>query len=799
MTLTGLVSAGLLVAAAAAPALAADGPAPSGTSTPGAQDAALPVSAVPDDLPSGVPAAALAVPATLPTAAGWTLPEPFPRTSGTGRHSGGVFAWSDFLFDDHGAGGPVPVPGTTPTMLAPAFGTATYPDGPAAANGADVFRTALGVTPDATSFRVDWTTLADPDVPVAVLGLGAADGPARAFPGGAGVSAAGLERAVVLSSRGAWLHDLAAGTVTDLVAAGAVVTVDEELGAFVLTAPRSALDLPDGVRLWLVAGLADASGEGLAPAEGVLPGASRVYNAAFRDYADEDVVGVDAGGAEYQNFWFERAQALALTAGDVTAFSVDVDVAGLRAGRSDPEPQPTGYSNRWYVSSLDPPGDGVDSDAEDLEPAYLGRVQPYAVDVPSGYDPATPASLTWMLHSLGVQHNQYGALDPQQRADTCEARGSICATTLGFGPAGWYFDEAELDFWEVWRDLADTYSLDPERTVLTGYSMGGYGTYSLGAAYPDLFAQAQMLAAPPLCGIRTSEDTVVSPAGPGPCTTAGSTTPLLPALRHVPFVVGHGAVDELVPVTSVLEHVAAADAAGLRYDFHLYPAAGHLAWAVSDGFTNESAALRLDERTVDPGTVDYPFYPQRVREDLGFGAGRRLLALRGRRARRGGRAAVPGHGGVRGAAGPGGHARGHRGGPAADRALPRPRHLPAPAVADDARPGSSRTAGRPHAGAGRDGDGRRRPRRSRARRRGLGAGGHRRAGARHRRGPRARHGAAARRAGRGHGGSGRPGCRGTCPATPSSPGPWSSRSRWCRRRRGRCCSRCSPSRPAVPC
>ena len=102
-----------------------------------------------------------------------------------------------------------------------------------------------------------------------------------------------------------------------------------------------------------------------------------------------------------------------------------------------------------------------DGSEGNFKPTLLERVQPYSVYVPSTYRPGTPMPLTWILHSLEVNYNQYGALDPQLMQQLCQDRGSICATTEGFGPAGWYYNEAETDFWQVWRSLADSFTLDP--------------------------------------------------------------------------------------------------------------------------------------------------------------------------------------------------------------------------------------------------------------------------------------------------------------------------------------------------
>src|SRR3989442_1021196 len=115
-----------------------------------------PAPTLPAGMPDGVPPAALKPEPTLPVPAGWPFPDAFPRTSGSVRLAGGALEWSDFLYDDHGAKGePVdfPVAG-----LATSTGTYTFPSDAAHMNGAAIFRTAAGLTPDASWWRVAWNT-----------------------------------------------------------------------------------------------------------------------------------------------------------------------------------------------------------------------------------------------------------------------------------------------------------------------------------------------------------------------------------------------------------------------------------------------------------------------------------------------------------------------------------------------------------------------------------------------------------------------------------------------------------------
>ena len=58
------------------------------------------------------------------------------------------------------------------------------------------------------------------------------------------------------------------------------------------------------------------------------------------------------------------------------------------------------------------------------------------------------------------------------------------------GPDGNYTGLAAPTSFEAMADVAAHYRLDPSRAALTGYSMGGIGTFQLGEQFPDLFGKA---------------------------------------------------------------------------------------------------------------------------------------------------------------------------------------------------------------------------------------------------------------------------------------------------------------------
>ncbi|HUO39478.1 MAG TPA: prolyl oligopeptidase family serine peptidase [Mycobacterium sp.] len=561
-------------------------------------------------MPEGVPQAALKPEPVLPVPAGWPFGEDFPRTCGTGRLVGGAVFWTDFLYDDHGATG---VAVSIPTGgLAPARGTYVYPPGPAARNGADIFRVAIGLTDTDTWWRIDWNTLIDASVPIALFTFDTGRGEATTdvWPAEAGVRSAGIDLALLVSGALATLIDPSTQERTPVKH-----TVDLESRSFLARVPRSVVEPAGTWTVRLAAGLANPAGDGFAqvPAtHGALPGQPNVYNVTFRTSAQETT---------HLNFWSDAAQAAALTDGDVSQFSLAVTWSDLAQRHTADEPVILGASTRWYVSSVEL-GQGVsEDDVLSTKPQFLGRVQPYSVCLPATYAPGRTLPLTLLLHSLALGQNQFAAIDPRLLDQVCDGRDSVVVTPLARGPSCWYLDEGELDVWEVWARVAEQLSTDPNRTVISGYSMGGYGAYRLGLAYPEVFAQAVVLAGPPTCGVRLLPDIDI-PANLDPeshCAREGDTWRLLVNARWLPFVIAHGLLDELVPFSSAAQQVFELDRLGYRYRFTVYPFEDHIAFVLQDKFNDPVSHMGTGLRQADPGHITYAWYPQLTRPDLGIG------------------------------------------------------------------------------------------------------------------------------------------------------------------------------------
>ena len=101
--------------------------------------------------------------------------------------------------------------------------------------------------------------------------------------------------------------------------------------------------------------------------------------------------------------------------------------------------------------------------------------------------------------------------------------------------------------------VAKRYAVDANRIYVTGYSMGGYGTWELAIAAPNRLA-----AIAPLCG------------GGDPARAS--------RLAAVPVWAFHGAKDDVVPVSATQRTVDAMEAAGAKPKSTVYEAMGHNIW-----------------------------------------------------------------------------------------------------------------------------------------------------------------------------------------------------------------------------
>lgn len=444
--------------------------------------------------------------------------------SGTSAYRSGEFLYQDFLYDDHGAEG-VPDPVDNPFLMefsfSPASGTLTYPKAPEfASNAADLVEFRVKPLDGETAFRLTMNTVVDSARTAFTIALGDSD-IARTWPHGAGVKS---PAAMFLTVHGDVASLIEANTGKEILPAPKV-KIDMLRRQFDVRVPHAAWN-PDRntVRMSAGFGLWDiASGSYLKPGltasesapGGMAPGGAALFNLAFRfnePFPDFKTYGL---GRSYVDSlaifkvapkmaWREYAQSQALRDGDVTPFFTVVDFSKLANRTEDDSGVPkSGKLNRIFASHF-APAQGLDftkmcgrlTEGGSCEGVFRGQLQPYSIYIPDRAQPKEGWGLTLLLHALGTNYNLFTNSKYQSSLGE-RGRGSLVITPLARGHDGDYTDYAEADVFEVWADVARHYPLDKAWSAITGFSMGGGGTYSLLARWPDLFGRGAGVAAVP--------------------------------------------------------------------------------------------------------------------------------------------------------------------------------------------------------------------------------------------------------------------------------------------------------------
>ncbi|MEA2352640.1 MAG: hypothetical protein QOJ14_1054 [Thermoleophilaceae bacterium] len=544
--------------------------------------------------------------------------------SGAVAYRKGEFLYQDFLYDDHGARlttDPAD-PSTAGNLFSKPNGTYTYPTDPRYANNAaDLVELRVKPLRKSTAFRVTLNTMKDPSLPAFSIAIGGKKGKTFEFPKGANVRTPARLFLTV--------HPAGSGMVGELVRAsnGKAVRgpapkvrvrrkrrqVEVRIAHKSWNPRRKTVRLAAGVGLWdkankrylLPQGSAGASTPGGA---GGASAPAAFYNVAFRRHEPAQKPTEGAAVITSAAWWRDRAQGTALAAGDISRFAARVSFRKLARHRRDERGVPkTGPLDRILPSHFEL-SQGIDFtqaciSAQSTCPGqYQGRLQPYAIYVPKQPRPKAGYGMTLLLHSLSAMYNQYLGTRNQSQIGR-RGGGSIVITPEARGPDEFYENYGAADVFDVWADVARHYRLDPAWTSISGYSMGGIGTFKLGAQFPDLFARAQ-----PVVGDESSNEVLAS-------------------FRNIPVLMWNTHGDELVNEGSFQQSGHTLDSFGYRYELHAHqPCANaacsalfpnHLELAVNDQYAPAAAFLGTAKVDRNPAHVTYVEDPSRNHAKLG--------------------------------------------------------------------------------------------------------------------------------------------------------------------------------------
>ena len=519
------------------------------------------------------------------------------------------FLYQGFLYDDHGAHeqlDPSDPRISTATFSQP-NGTYTYPTNPAySGNAANLVEFRVKPLARATAFRITLNTMRDPELIAFTVALGSRESPARPFPFGAHVRAparlfltvhpnANDKRlvATLRSATGRRTHGPSPAVKVDIHRRQIQVLIPHRAWN-----PRTrVVRMELGVGLWnkatraylLPGQTATATTPGGA---GTASKPAAFFDTAFRTHEPmtnlHELTSVPAA-AKSPTFWRDADQGTALAGGNISSLDALVNFRKLDRGVTDNRAVPrTGPMDRIMASHFEPvqgiaPGYSSTCAPGDSGCAYQGNLQPYAIYVPTKPAPARGYGLTLLLHALFTNYNLY--LSSRNQSEFAQSGpGSIVVTPEARGPDGNYTGLAGADVFEAMADVAAHYHLNPNRAALTGYSMGGIGTFQLGEQFPDLFGKAFSISGTDNTGMPEN-------------------------LRNLPILMWNMVADEEVPIDGPEQTASNLNALGYRYELDEFTPGEHNTFALNDEYGPAAEFLANDTLNRDPAHVTFSVDP----------------------------------------------------------------------------------------------------------------------------------------------------------------------------------------------
>ena len=205
-----------------------------------------------------------------------------------------------------------------------------------------------------------------------------------------------------------------------------------------------------------------------------------------------------------------------------------------------------------------------------------GFALPYRIFVPESCTPRNPCGLLLFLHGAGERGSGNQAqlkndalawtAPPVQAGHPTIVVYPQCPDEMQWVDAPWTdgsyllaktpISKPMVAVMKLLASLQQELPVDANRLLVTGLSMGGYGTFDIVARNPDMFAGAL-----PLCG--------------------GGDPSQAPALRHLPIWIFHGDSDPAVPVRGSRQMVRALRDAGGTPNYTEVAGGGHNMWNVA--------------------------------------------------------------------------------------------------------------------------------------------------------------------------------------------------------------------------
>jgi predicted peptidase len=171
----------------------------------------------------------------------------------------------------------------------------------------------------------------------------------------------------------------------------------------------------------------------------------------------------------------------------------------------------------------------------------------YAIWIPPNYSPSKPVPLVLALHFGGEPNGAGSSLLNILVRPALQELGAIIVAPDSLG-GQWTTTENEQAVNTLLDGVLSSYNIDKKKIVVTGFSMGGAGTWHFAAKYPDRFSAA--------------------------IPVSGRPTPSAEGWR-VPVFAVHSRQDEVVPIGPAEARIAELKKAGVRAEILVLTGISH--------------------------------------------------------------------------------------------------------------------------------------------------------------------------------------------------------------------------------
>ena len=129
-----------------------------------------------------------------------------------------------------------------------------------------------------------------------------------------------------------------------------------------------------------------------------------------------------------------------------------------------------------------------------IEVEDVGTVT-FGILIPRDYDPSEPRPLVLALHPGGSPGPGYGMQFLRGVVGPALQDWGAIVVSPDAPDRSWANETSERGVIALLDDVMEKYAIDRNRILVTGFSMGGRGTWYMASRYPDLFTAAVPMAA----------------------------------------------------------------------------------------------------------------------------------------------------------------------------------------------------------------------------------------------------------------------------------------------------------------